>query len=70
MALMRIPGYRRFSYEPRYYKPELDKDERRRRRMQFHRHRARQKGTKSVLLWIVLFLIAIYLYGFLSGWFT
>ncbi len=69
MALMRKPQYRRFSYEPRYYKPELDEDERRRRRMQFRRRRALHGRARPVIYWIILFVILLYLYGFLSGWF-
>ena len=70
MALMRRPEHRRFTYEPRYYKPELDKDERRRRRMQFHRRHLLQKRSKSALYWIIIFSLLVYLYGFLSGWFS
>lgn len=69
MALMRKPQYRKFSYEPRYYKPELDNDERRRRKMQFHRRRAIHKSARRVLYWAILFIFLIYLYASLAGWF-
>ncbi len=69
MALMRKPQHRRFSYDPRYYKPELDKDQLRRKRMKFHRSRALRKRAKPVLYWIVLFLFLTYIYAVLAGWF-
>jgi hypothetical protein len=57
---MKRPQYRRFDYTPRFYKPELDEEERRKRRLGFRNSRnyIRRKATNP-LVWLVLIILLI-----------
>lgn len=57
---MKRPQYRRFDYTPRFYKPELDEEERRKRRLGFRTTRSyiRRKATNP-LVWLVLIILLI-----------
>ena len=60
------PRYRQFDYEPRFYKPDQDPAERFKRKMEAQRH-AHTKKRRPVLLWGVIFILAVYVYLYLSG---
>jgi hypothetical protein len=64
--LFRKPQYRRFEYEPRFYRPELDQSEQLKRRLREERRRNRRK-RRSPIVWAVLMLLLFYLYLYLSG---
>lgn len=55
---MKKPQYKRFDYTPRFYKPELDEEERRKRRLGFRYVRTsyRKKATNPII-WIVLIIL-------------
>ncbi|MGQ9798145.1 MAG: hypothetical protein ACUVRG_02460 [Ignavibacterium sp.] len=57
---MKKPQYRKFDYIPRFYKPELDEEERRKRRLGFRssRNYLRRKTTNP-LVWLVLIIFLI-----------
>jgi hypothetical protein len=61
----RRPQYRRFDYEPRYYKPELDHSERFKR--QLRAQRAKRVPPRRMLVLIFFLFLALYLYLVLSG---
>jgi len=61
----RRPQYRRFDYEPRFYKPELDPGERLKR--QLRAQRVRRDPARRTLLLVLLFSLAVCLYLLLSG---
>ncbi|WP_337865579.1 hypothetical protein [Ignavibacterium sp.] len=59
---MKKPQYRRFDYTPRFYKPEMDEEERRKRKLGFRtsRHYKNRKATNPVL-WLVLIILIIFI---------
>ena len=54
------PSYRKFDYAPRYYKPEIDKEEKRKRRLGFKSNIRNKTSTKKQILYIGMFLIILY----------
>lgn len=58
--LMRKPKNKKFEYEPRYYKPEKDEEERRKRRLNFRTGLKSSKG-KSTIYYLTFVLILIYI---------
>lgn len=66
--LFRRPQYRRFEYEPRYYHPERDPVEKFRKRLEAQRKIRKKKG-RPLLVWGVIFVLAVYAYLALSGLF-
>lgn len=64
--LLKRPKYRRFEYEPRYYKPETDEKERFRREMRQERGRHRSK-RRPVILWGIILVLVLYAYLYLTG---
>ncbi len=63
--LTRLAKHRSFSYEPRYYKPEKDEQERRRQRIKFRRPRHRSRRASTVGLFVLLAFV-VYLLHLLS----
>lgn len=64
-----LPGRRvtprRFSYEPRYYNPE--REERLRRRLRIERRAlSRRRNPLSLVYFIILLLMALYVYNALG----
>ena len=55
---------RRFSYEPRYYKPE--KDENLKRRMRIHSAARSKRRSSSMIQLAVILVIVVYLYTVLT----
>jgi len=65
----RLPGHRKFHYEPRFWDPEKEKREG--RRIEFKRtHRKRQARQRSLVWLFILLGVAVYLMIFFSrlGW--
>ncbi|MBI4418944.1 MAG: hypothetical protein HY563_09205 [Ignavibacteriales bacterium] len=60
------PGIRRFEYLPRYYDPERDPREQFKRKFESNR-RMRGRSRTSLLRWILVFLLVVYAYLYLSG---
>ncbi len=64
---MKKPKHKVFDYTPRFYKPELDEQERKKRKLGFSSQRKLIQRKRSPLLWIVLVLMVIYVYLKLIG---
>jgi len=65
---MKKPQYRKFDYQPRYYKPEEDEGEKRKRRLGFRTTRKfKSRKFRNPIYWLVIFLIVFYLYLKLKG---
>ncbi|BDQ01897.1 MAG: hypothetical protein HRF52_10660 [Ignavibacterium sp.] len=59
---MKRPQYRRFDYTPRFYKPELDEEERRKRKLGFRNARfSTRRKVQSPLIWLILIIILIFI---------
>lgn len=59
---MKKPQYKRFDYTPRFYKPELDEEERRKRKLGFRNARiTNRRKVQSPLIWLVLIIILIFI---------
>lgn len=65
--IFRRPKYRRFEYEPRFYKPEQDPAERMKDRMRVERGKARRQ-QKSLIGIGLLFILLFYAYLYISGY--
>lgn len=61
---MKRPTYRKFDYEPRYYKPDQDPSERRRRRLGFRSNVKRRVNSK--IPWLFIIMLAVILFMFLK----
>ena len=61
---MKKPTYRKFDYEPRFYKPDKDPDERRKRRLGFRSNIKRQQSRK--IPWPLIIMLAVILFMFLK----
>jgi ATP/ADP translocase len=59
--------HRIFDYTPRFYKPEDDKDEKLKRKLGFRRQMKMNRKKKSPLIWLLLIIIAVYIYLNLTG---
>ncbi|GJQ22035.1 MAG: hypothetical protein HBSIN02_23900 [Bacteroidia bacterium] len=62
----RRPSIRRFEYLPRYYDPEKDPAEKFKQRFERQRH-SRSRPQRSILRWMIVFLLAVYAYLYLAG---
>ena len=59
--------HRVFDYTPRFYKPEDDKDEKLKRKLGFRRQMKMNRKKKSPMIWLMLIIIAVYIYLKLTG---
>ncbi|MDZ7624003.1 MAG: hypothetical protein U5J96_06095 [Ignavibacteriaceae bacterium] len=59
--------HRIFDYTPRFYKPEDDKDEKLKRKLGFRRQMKMNRKKKSPMIWLLLVIIAVYVYLKLTG---
>ena len=59
--------HRVFDYTPRFYKPEDDKDEKLKRKLGFRRQMKMNRKKKSPMIWLLLVVIAVYIYLKLTG---
>ena len=57
---MKKPKHRIFDYEPRFYKPELDEDEKRKRKLNFRSNRISKRKMKTPYVWIGIVLVILY----------
>ncbi len=60
-----------FDYQPRYYDPSKDEDERRKRKLAFKSNLKynRNSGKKSLLMLIIMALFVLYLFLYFNGYF-
>ncbi len=56
------PAHKKFDYEPRYYKPDLDEEEKRKRRLGFRSNFRNKTTSKMPFLFIGMFLIILYIF--------
>ncbi|NWG27764.1 MAG: hypothetical protein HXY48_04430 [Ignavibacteriaceae bacterium] len=61
------PKHRIFDYAPRFYRPEEDKDEKLKRKLGFRRQMKMNRKKKSPMIWLLLVIIAVYIYLKLTG---
>jgi hypothetical protein len=61
------PPHRIFDYTPRFYRPEEDKDEKLKRKLGFKRQLKMNRKKKSPMIWLLLVIIAVYIYLKLTG---
>jgi len=59
--------HRVFEYPPQFYKPEDDKDEKLKRKLGFRRQMKMNRKKKSPMIWLLLVIIAVYIYLKLTG---
>jgi uncharacterized membrane protein (DUF106 family) len=59
--------HRVFDYTPRFYKPEDDKDQKLKRKLGFRRQMKMNRKKKSPMIWLLLVIIAVYIYLKLTG---
>jgi len=59
--------HRIFDYTPRFYKPEEDKNEKLKRKLGFRRQMKMNRKKKSPMIWLLLVIIAAYIYLKLIG---
>ncbi len=64
---MKKPKHRIFDYPSRFYKPEDDVDERKKRRLGFRRSRKFSQRRRSSIIWIILFILALFTFLKLSN---
>lgn len=60
--LLKKPQHRVFDYQPRYYKPDEDPDEKRKKKLGFRRARKQLKKGKSPLIWLLILIIILFVY--------
>lgn len=60
--LIKKPKHRIFDYTPRFYKPELDEQERKKRKLGFSSQRNKLRRKRSPIVWLIVILVIIYLY--------
>lgn len=56
-----------FDYEPRYYKPEEDPEEKRKKKLGFRSVRKIRRKQKPLMFWLILLIVILYLYLKMSG---
>lgn len=61
---MKKPSHKRFDYQPRFYKPELDEEEKRKRRLGFRS--TLRKSRNSTIPWPYIIMLMIILFIFLK----
>ncbi len=59
--LIKKPKNRAFDYQPRYYKPEQDKEEIRKRKLGFRSNLNKSSKKRSPIIFVILLLVIIYL---------
>jgi len=59
---MKKPSHRKFDYQPRHYKPELDEGEKRKRKLGFRSNYRNKSKSKLPMALIIMFLIILYFF--------
>jgi ribosomal protein L34 len=62
------PSHRKFSYEPRHYKPQQDKEEKRKRNLGFRSKYRSKTSSKKPLAYIIMLLILLYFFLKYNGY--
>ncbi len=52
---------RAFDYEPRFYKPEEDVDEKRKRKLGFRTAQRKVTRKKSPIMWVIMLVMILYI---------
>lgn len=60
-------SHRIFDYTARFYNPEDDKDEKLKRKLGFRRQMKMNRKKKSPMIWLLLVILAVYIYLKLTG---
>ena len=56
-----------FDYQPRYYKPDEDQQEKRKRKLGFRSNQGKSANKKSPITWVLMLLVIIYIIAKYSG---
>ncbi len=59
--LIKKPKHKTFDYQPRYYKPEIDRSEIRKRKLGFRSSFNKSVKKRSPIVFILLLIIVLYL---------
>ncbi|MBK8946492.1 MAG: hypothetical protein IPM32_14650 [Ignavibacteriae bacterium] len=59
--ILKKPKNRKFDYQPRYYKPETDKSEKRKRKLGFRNNFNNSTRKRSPIIFVLLLIIILYL---------
>ena len=65
---MRRPTHKKFDYTPRFYKPELDEDEKRKRRLGFRSSIRKSRNTNVPWPYIIMLAIILFIFLKYSGY--
>ena len=60
------PNHRIFDYQPRFYDPDTDEDERRKRRLGFKRRSKALRKKRNPLIWLLFIIVVLFIYLKLS----
>ena len=61
------PSHRKFEYQPRHYKPQMDEDEKRKRRLGFSSGYRNKTTTKMPYAYIIMLAIIVYVFLKFNG---
>jgi hypothetical protein len=64
---MKRPRHRVFDYPTRFYKQEIDEQERRKRRLGFKRERKHISRKRNSLIWLLFILAVVFIILKLQG---
>lgn len=56
-----------FDYQPRYYKPDEDQQEKRKRKLGFRSNQGKSTRKKSPITWVLMLLVIIYIIAKYNG---
>jgi len=62
------PRNRKFDYQPRYYKPDQDKEERRKRKLGFRSNYKNKVQSKKPVAYIIMLAIILYIFLKYNGY--
>ena len=65
---MKRPTHRKFDNQPRFYKPELDEDEKRKRRLGFRSSFKKQRTSNIPWPYIIMLLIILFIFLKYNGY--
>jgi len=67
--MFRKVKHRIFDYEPRFYKPDEDEQEKRKRKLGFRTAQRKVSRKKSPLMWVVMLMMILYIVAKWNGMF-
>ena len=56
------PSHRKFEYQPKHYKPQLDEEEKRKRRLGFSSAYRNKTSSKKPYVYIIMVAIIFYIF--------